>query len=126
MPVIYNPTIIVNNETVYCLPNTCTYTEGFGESQKRVVVAGKARKTVFSKNLETAKSSVKFTLSNTNESVELARAWKSNDDNNLIELVDNDTGFTRTFPKAALTSDPENELSYDGNIALEWESDPCY
>lgn len=126
MPVIYNPTIIVNNEPVLCLPNTCTYTEGFGESQKRVVAAGKTRKTVYSENLETAKSKVKFTMANTDESLKLARAWKANQDSNLIEITDNDTGFTRTFPKAALTADTENDLSFDGNVALEWETDPCY
>lgn len=126
MPVIYNPTIIVNNEPVLCLPNTCTYTEGFGESQKRVVAAGNTRKTVYSENLETALSKVNFTMANTDESLKLARAWKANKDNNLIEIIDNDTGFTRTFPKAAITNDIENNLSFDGNIPTEWSTDPSY
>ena len=124
MTAISNPTIIVNNSPVLIMPNSVSYTEGFGEYQKRVVAAGATRRTVFSEDVSTAKSNIKFNLPATNDALEIVRSWKVAKDNNVIQIIDNDTGFSRNFPKAALLTDVENNLTFDGELELEWESDP--
>jgi hypothetical protein len=120
---ITSPTITVNNYTVGIQPNTGTYREGKGEQTVSTAAAGNTIDTIYSDNAESKMSFVSFELPTTAENIELARSWKSNEDNNLISLVD--TGVTRTFQKMALTNDYDVNLSSDGTIALEFMGLPA-
>lgn len=119
------PTIIVNNEKVSIIPNSFSYTEGFGESTQRAASTGGGRvTTVFTEDVSTKISNPKFKLYNTKENLELARSWKTNKNENVITANDDDE-FTRSFSGAALTNNYEPTLSSDGEIDLEFMSDPA-
>jgi len=123
--ILSTPAIVVNNENVKIKPNSFSYTEGFGEYIKRTESAGGGSVvTVAARNMENAKSMIKFTIEPTADNVERVRLWKSNFDSNSIQASGHD-GFTRNFSKALITNEPEIALSADGEIALEWESDPA-
>jgi dihydroxyacetone kinase-like predicted kinase len=119
-----NPYIVINNVSVGVLPNTFSYTEGLGEANYRVQSSGGQNvDTVYTLNIETALSMIKFTLISSTENVNLARAWKANQDGNVI-TASQDT-FTRTFRRAALITDYEVIVTADGTIALEFKSLPA-
>ena len=119
------PQITVNNITIDIVPNSFTYTEGFGEQNTRTQSAGGGQTTtVFSDNAETKMSAPKFSLFNTKENIDLARSWKANLNDNAISAVDND-GFTRFFANASLNNDYEVAMGADTAIDLEFMSDPA-
>jgi hypothetical protein len=123
--ILSTPSIVVNNENIKIKPNSFIYTEGFGEYVKRTESAGGGSvSTVSARNLETAKSMIKFTLEPLAVNADKIREWKNNFDNNVIQATGID-GFTRSFTSAIMTTDPEIGLSADGEIPLEWESDPA-
>ena len=60
-----NPTIVINNIAVAIVPNSFSFTEGFGEQDIKVQSAGGGSvQTVLSSNVETNMSMVKFSLHN--------------------------------------------------------------
>lgn len=120
-----NPTVIINNSVLPIIPNSVTYTEGFGEQEIKVQSAGGGSiQTVLSTNVETNCSMFKCSIHNTADNIELARTYKTNENNNAITIT-GDTGFSRAFNNAALISDYEVGLGSDSNIELEFKSDPA-
>jgi len=117
------PQITVNNTTFSIVPNSFSYTEGFGEQALRTQSAGGAQVTnVYSDNAETKMSSVKFQMFNTAENISNIRTWKANLNQNAISATDED-GFTRFFNSAALVNDYEVNLGADTTIDLEFMTD---
>lgn len=121
---LVNPTVNVNNQAVFIIANSCTYNEGKGEQTVTTQVSGSNVETVFSDNAETKMSKVAFELSNTPANIETARLWKSLENNNGI-IIQDDSGFTRTFTNMTLTNDYEVNLGTGGNIPLEFMGDPA-
>jgi len=122
---ISTPSIVINNENIKIKPNSFSYTEGFGEAIKRTESAGGGSvSTVTARNIETAKSMIKFTLEPLAENADKVREWKNNFESNVIQAT-GENNFTRSFTSAVLINDPEIGLSADGEISLEWESDPA-
>jgi len=118
-----NPIVTINNEAIFVLPNSVMYTEGKGEQNIRTQSAGGgAVQTVFSEDVESNKSKVNLSITNTQENIDIARTWKSNQDANVISIVS--PGFSRTISSTALINDYEVNLSADGEIALEFEGLP--
>lgn len=118
------PTIQVNGDTIGIKPNTFEYDEGFGERKVRVKSAGgSSRQTVVTRDVETQKSSFKFTLLTEDVSVDLVREWLAKEDTNVIQAAD--VNFTRVFNQAIITTPPKNLLGVDGEIEIEWESKPA-
>ena len=118
--------VIVNNEPIAIVPNSLMFTEGFGEQNMRAASAGGASVVqVFSANVETNFSKVKFELFNDIDSIELARAWKSNRNQNTITVsgktADGKT-LSRTFQQAAILDDYEVELGSDTTFTLDFKS----
>lgn len=121
---ISDASILINNIPVPIIPNSFSYTEGLGEDDMRTESAGGGSvTTVYSKNVQTALSSFKFKMANTNENLTAARAWKTNANANGVIATDRASGFTRTFSNAALVNQYEPTLGADGDISLEWKSD---
>jgi len=117
------PTVTANNITVAIIPNTFSYTEGFGEQTLRVQNAGGgSNQQVFANNAETNLSGFKFSMLNTAENIDIIRGWKSNGNANTFTVTDVD-GFARSFNNAALTIDYEVNLGADTTIDLEFMSD---
>jgi hypothetical protein len=127
---LYNPAITINNIDVKFKPNTLSFTEGFGEYKVRARSGGGgATDTIFSRDIETAYSTVKFNLLTTKDQVELARLWKSKDNTNTITITDSDSQgnqlISRTFKFAAMINDPPVNITADGDVEIEFHSDPA-
>lgn len=123
---ISTPTVIINNISYGIVPNSFSFTEGFGEQTVRAQSAGGGSVAqVYSDNAEMKFSTVKFSMFNINLNIERIREWKANRNENVIEVIDSTSNFARTFKAAALTSDYEVSLSADGTIDLEWKSAPA-
>jgi hypothetical protein len=122
--ILVNPSVEVNNVSVGILPNSIVYDEGLGEQVVRVFSAGGGNvQTAFANNVETNLGMVKFSLIPTSYNVNLVRGWKTNGNNNVVTLSDNE--FTRTFRQAALTNRYEVGISVDGQIDVEFTTLPA-
>lgn len=117
---IVDPQVVVNNEAVKIVPNSFSYTEGFGEQKSEIQSAGGGVvEKVDSQNVETALSSVKFSLFPTLENINLARSLKARTTGSAISITD-DAGFSRKFLNATLNNDFEVNLGSDEQIDLEF------
>jgi hypothetical protein len=122
-----NIAILVNNDIIAYEANTLSYADGFGEfSVRNAVVGGGQTEQIFSEDLATKFGMVKFSLPSTNDSAKLVRDWKSNRNNNVVEIMSATGGdFTRIFTQASIQGDPEVNLSTDGNVEIEFKSNPA-
>ena len=124
--VISTPSLVINNQTVYIVPNSLSYTEGFGEQMVKTQSAGGgAIQTVYMDNAESKFSTLKFSLYSTAENLAAARTWKANGNSNAISVTgqsDQGTYLTRSFQYAALTNNYEANLGADKTIELEFAS----
>lgn len=119
-----NPTIVINNIAVPIVPNSFSFTEGFGEQDLKVQSSGGGSvQTVLSSNVETNLSMVKFSIHNTAENIDLARTWKTNLNRNAISITGE--GLSRSINNAALTNDYEVKLGSDATIDVEFKGDPA-
>lgn len=119
--------IFVNNEQVAYTPDTLEWADGFGEYNIRnAVVGGGQTEQIFSKDLSTKFGMVKFSMPSTIENEGNKRTWKTNDNNNVVELVGPPgSGFTKIFTQAAIMEDPATSAATDGNIEMEFRSNPA-
>lgn len=117
---ISSPTITANNQALEIVPNTCTYTEGFGEYTQRVASAGGgSTNIVFSENAEMKKSKLTFEVYATAEMIGILRSLKNNRQQNVFTVESSE--LTRTIRQAAIISDYEVALGADTTIPLEVE-----
>ena len=125
---VANAAVQVNNNTVSIIPNTLVYTEGFGEQEIKAASAGGGQvEQIFSDNIETNFSMVKFDIFATTENIAIARGWKAAKNQNLVQFAGRtaDGNVTRTFTQAAILNDYEIELGSDGKISLEFKANPA-
>lgn len=120
-----NATVTVNNSVVAITPNSLAFTEGLGEQMIRAASAGGGEvDQVFSEDVETQFSTVKFDIPATIENIELAREWKVNKNQNLVQVSGRtpEGTLTRSFSQAAIVNDYEVALGADTNISIEFRS----
>lgn len=125
---VSNAAVTVNNNVIAIVPNSLAYTEGFGEQTVRAASAGGGQvEQIFSSNIETSFSMVKFDLPATVENIALAREWKAAANQNLVQIAGRtvDGNVTRTFTQAALLTDYEVALGSDTNISVEFNANPA-
>ncbi len=122
-----NVAILVNNVIVAYEANTLSYDDGIGEySVRNAVVGGEQTEQVFSEDLSTRFGMVKFSMPSTIDSAKLVRQWKFNKNNNVVELQSSTGGnFTRIFTQASILGNPEVNLSTDGSVEVEFNSNPA-
>lgn len=123
---ISDASVIVNNVGVNIVPNSLSFTEGYGEQAVLVQSAGGGvLEQVYSNDVETNLAMVKFSLRSTVANIALAREWKTNANKNVIAVTATvlEGSLTRTFNNAALTGDYEVSLSADGVIEVEFKAD---
>ena len=121
-----NPTVIVNNIHIAVVPNSVSYTEGFGAQTMRIRSGGGgAIETVYTENVETNYSKIKFGIHSDVPYLELARGWKVLKNANVIELLDNQLEFNRIFRFCALITDYDIALGQDSTIELEFHGTPA-
>jgi len=125
--IIATPSIVVNNQVINIVPNSCSFTEGLGEQSMRVQSAGGGVVSqVFSDNVEARLSVLKFKLYSTADNIALALSWKKNKNNNAISLTgqtSTNTYISRTFSNAAILNDYEVNAQTDGALDIEFKSD---
>ena len=119
--------ILVNNQQIAYTADSLSWKDGFGEyGVRNAVVGGGQTEQVFSKDLSTKFGMVKFSLPSTIDSESFKRAWKSNDNNNVVELIGpSGSNFTKIFTQASILEDPETNAATDGNIEIEFRSNPA-
>lgn len=122
---ISDPSVVINNEPVFVMPNTTVYMEGFGEQEVRNQSAGNGViDQVYSNNVETQIGMVKLSLASTVENINSARSWKANLNQNSITVTGvapDGNNLTRNFAAMALTNDYEVNLTSDGVLELEFK-----
>lgn len=120
-------TVLVNNTAVAYTADSLSKKDGLGDySVRNAVVGGGQTEQVFSKDLSTKHGMVKFSLPSTPENEALVREWKANDNNNVVELVGPPgTNYSKVFTSAAIMEDPETNFGTDGNIEVEFQSNPA-
>lgn len=127
--VISDPSVVVNNEPIGIAPGTVKYTEGLGEQKMRAQSTGNGNvDQVFSQDVTTNFSTLKFSMYNDIDSIENARKWKVALNANVITVTGRDPQgktITRTFRKAALAGDYEIEFGSDSTFELEFQSLPA-
>jgi len=119
--------IIVNNRVVAYTADSLKWRDGFGTyAVRNAVIGGGQTEQVFSKDLSTKMGSVSFSMPTTAENEALKRQWKANDNNNVVELVGPPgSRFSKIFTQAAILEDPESNASTDGNIDVDFNSNPA-
>lgn len=128
IPQLNNVSVLVNNDIIAYEANTLSYDDGFGEySVRNAVIGGGQTEQIFSEDLATKFSMVKFSLPSTEDSASLVREWKNNLNNNVVELQSSTGGaqFTRIFTQASIQSNPEINLSTDGTVEIEFRANPA-
>ena len=125
---ISNPTVVVNNETIYIVPNSLKYDGGEGEINVRAASAGGGSvESIHSVNAESKISKVSFDVFLKDDLDGKIATWKSRAGANSIEFTQA-TGLTgyvsRSFDKMSLTNLVERNASADGVVTLEWAGDP--
>lgn len=118
-------TFIVNDEPVATMPNSIAFTEGLGEqSMKAASLGGGEVEPIFANDLETSFAMVKCELPSTPENIKLARQWKTNRNDNVVQIIGktSEGTVTRTFSRAALTADYEVGIGSDATIPIDFKS----
>lgn len=118
------PSVYVNNELIEIMPNSVSYTDGFGESKVDAQSAGgSVVTTIFSQDAETFLSTIKFELYNTVTSINLLRQWRANFNDNqiFIDFNDPNTFETATCAQCSMINNPEIELKATGKISVEFK-----
>ena len=120
-------TILVNNQQVAYTADSLSWKDGFGEYKVRnAVVGGGGTEQVFSKDLASKFGMVKFSMPTTTENEANKRAWKSNNNANVVELIGpSGSGVAKIFTAASILDDPESSAAQDGNIDIEFNTNPA-
>lgn len=123
-----NALVTVNNDPVAIIPNSLVFTEGLGEQSIRAASAGGGQvEQIYSDNIESNFSMVNFDIPATVENIARARAWKTNRNQNVVQIMGStpEGNVTRTFTQAALLNDYEVALGTDTNVSIEFKSNPA-
>lgn len=119
--------VIINNEQIAYTADSLKWKDGFGEySVRNAIVGGGQTLQIFSKMLDTKFGSFSMSLPSTVESEALKRKWKLKDNDNVIELIGPPgSTFSKVFSAACIINDPETDASTDGNIEIEFNTNPA-
>lgn len=116
------PTLVVNNVSIPYVSGTLTFTEGTPEKKIRTQTGGGGSiQRVFSIDVTTQFSDVKFQLLDTAANIEMVLGWVKNDFNNSISITD--TGLSRYGSNAGITNKYEVTTGIDGKIDVEFQCD---
>jgi len=121
-------TVMVNNSAVAIIPNSLVFTEGLGEQSIRAASAGGGSvEQIYSNNIESNFSMVRFDIPATVENIENAKDWKRNKNQNLVQIMGRtpEGKVSRSFSQAALLTDYEVALGSETNITIEFKSNPA-
>lgn len=125
---VSDATVTVNNDIVAVTPNSVMFTEGLGEQNIRAASAGGGQvEQIYSNNIESNFSTVRFDMPSTLENIAKARQWKASRNLNLVQIMGRtpEGDVSRSFTQAAILNDYEINLGSDTNITIEFKSNPA-
>ena len=99
-------TVIINGETV-AVSKKPKYKRGVPKVSTHTSLIGDGVKVTQSQDFSEAVGVVTIALRNTLTNVSLVENWQDNVGKNAIRLVDNQTGFTKTFNQMSIEEDVE-------------------
>ena len=119
--------ILVNNEQIAYTADSLKWRDGLGTfSVRNAVVGGGQTEQIFSTDLASKFGVPTFSMPTTEENEAHKRAWKLNDNNNVVELIGPPgSKLSKVFTQACILNDPESDASTDGNIEIEFNSNPA-
>lgn len=118
------PGFQVNNVPIGIVPNSAKIVHGDGETVVRSASVGDGSvEIVYTEDAESKIGQCKFEMYPTDDNKALVREWKRNKGNNYISYSQKGAK-PASMSTAALTNDPEIELTADGKMALEWMGSP--
>ena len=105
-------TVIINGETV-AVSKKPKYMRGVPKVSTHTSMVGDGVKVTQSQDFSEAVGVVTISLRNTVTNISLVEDWQDNIGKNAIRLVDNQTGFTKTF----------NQMSIEEDIEIDFDSE---
>lgn len=105
-------TVIVNGETV-AVSKKPKYKRGIAKVDTHTSLIGDGVKVTQSQDFSEAIGEVTISLRNTLTNISLVEDWQDNIGKNAIRLVDNQTGFTKTF----------NQMSIEEDVEIDFDSE---
>lgn len=99
-------TVIINGETV-AVSKKPKYMRGVPKVSTHTSMVGDGVKVTQSQDFSEAVGVVTISLRNTVTNISLVEDWQDNIGKNAIRLVDNQTGFTKTFNQMSIEEDVE-------------------
>ena len=121
------PSILVNDELIYIVPNSFSYDDGEPEVNVRAASGGNGTtESVHSVNAETAISEAMFSVYTNAQNDVRIKTWKRLVGSNTIkalQTVENGDDVVKTFPGQSLTNKVSREGGADGVVALEFKGD---
>lgn len=121
-----NPTVQVNDDTIYIVPNSLAYKRGKGDISVRAQSAGgDAVQVVVTENAETKMAMVKFSLFLTDDNRQAIETWQENRFNggNTIRFSQRGSEVPLSFTGMNITTDPEFNVGADGSVEIEFMGD---
>jgi len=103
---INSSTVIVNGETI-AVAKKPKYKRGVPEVSSNTSLIGDTVKVTQSKDYSKAIGEVTIALRNTAGNIKSVEGWQDKVGANAIRLIDNATGFTKTFNKLSIEEDVE-------------------
>lgn len=126
--ILNDPQITLNDELLVIAANSVSFTTGDGERSVKAAGTGGGKGVLtISENVETKISTGKFALFTTVENVDLIDLAIKRLNNNVIVIAGTDAfgnSLRKTFTNAIIMNNPEFNLQTDGQIDVEFSSDP--
>ncbi len=118
-------TLKINNEVIPYSPGTLEYTLGLGEAQGQFqTTGGLGGEIIYSQDLTTLKSSVKFEMLNTSVNNRRVINWRQVQDRNVLILADpNNASDTFTFTRSFTTTESTFTDGAEASITVEFEGE---
>lgn len=114
------PTLIINNDIIAYVPNSLTHKMGHGEITQRVATTGgEAVKFVISEDVSTKIGTVKFSLYNTQSSIDLINNWKIMSKTGDVAITVNQDAISADYSEMVMINDPDLDTGFDSEIEIE-------
>ena len=113
------------NGSILAVAKKPKYRAGKPKIETRTAMIGNTPVNSQSRNFEEAYSSITITLRNLPENIAMVEGWQENVGKNAVRLMDEDTGFIKTFNECSVEEDVEYdfdgedfEVVFHGNQAI--------
>ena len=126
--ILNDPQVTLNDELLAIVGNSVSFTSGDGERSVKAAGTGGGKGVLtISENVETKISTGKFSVFTTVGNVDIIDLAIKRLSNNVVVIAGTDpfgNSIRKTFTNAIIMNNPEFNLQADGQIDIEFSSDP--